>query len=157
MDPVLGKTKLIAEAWDAGGLYQVGTFQPSMADGRVEWQVPRCVRKVLKGDMGQVGEVAQRLLGSPDLYPTRGPTASINFVTCHDGFTLADLVGYNHKHNEANGEKNRDGADDNQSWNGGVEGPTDDPRSTGPAPARIEQCVDDADAQSGGAHAPDGR
>jgi isoamylase len=128
MDPVLGKTKLIAEAWDAGGLYQVGTFP---AYGRwAEWngKYRDCVRKFLKGDMGQVGDMAQRLLGSPDLYPTRGPTASINFVTCHDGFTLADLVSYNHKHNEANGEENRDGADDNQSWNGGVEGPTDDPQ-----------------------------
>ena len=127
MDPVLGKTKLIAEAWDAGGLYQVGTFP---AYGRwAEWngKYRDCVRKFLKGDMGQVGEMAQRLLGSPDLYPTRGPTASI-FVTCHDGFTLADLVSYNHKHNEGNGEENRDGADDNQSWNGGVEGPTDDPQ-----------------------------
>jgi glycogen operon protein len=78
--------------------------------------------------MGQVGEMAQRLLGSPDLYPTRGPTASINFVTCHDGFTLADLVSYDHKHNEADGEENRDGTDNNQSWNCGAEGPTDDPQ-----------------------------
>ena len=128
MDPVLGKTKLIAEAWDAGGLYQVGTFP---AYGRwAEWngKYRDCVRKFLKGDMGQVGDMAQRLLGSPDLYPTRGPTASINFVTCHDGFTLADLVSYNDKHNEANGEENRDGANDNHSWNCGVEGPTDDPQ-----------------------------
>jgi glycogen operon protein len=128
MDPVLGKTKLIAEAWDAGGLYQVGTFP---AYGRwAEWNGPYrdCLRRFLKGDMGQVGAMAQRLLGSPDLYPTRGPTASINFVTCHDGFTLADLVSYNHKHNEANGEENRDGTDDNQSWNCGAEGPTDDPQ-----------------------------
>ena len=127
MDPVLGKTKLIAEAWDAGGLYQVGTFP---AYGRwAEWngRYRDCVRKFLKGDMGQVGDMAQRLLGSPDLYPGRGPTASINFVTCHDGFTLADLVSYNDKHNEANGEDNRDGANDNHSWNCGVEGPTDDP------------------------------
>jgi glycogen operon protein len=128
MDPVLGRTKLIAEAWDAGGLYQVGTFP---AYGRwAEWsgRYRDCIRKFLKGDMGQVGEMAQRFLGSPDLYPTRGPTASINFVTCHDGFTLADLVSYNHMHNEANGEENRDGADDNLSWNSGVEGPTDDPQ-----------------------------
>jgi isoamylase len=128
MDPVLGKTKLIAEAWDAGGLYQVGSFP---AYGRwAEWngRYRDGLRRFLKGDMGQVGDMAQRLLGSPDLYPTRGPTASINFVTCHDGFTLADLVSYNHKHNEANGEENRDGADDNQSWNGGAEGPTDDPQ-----------------------------
>jgi glycogen operon protein len=77
--------------------------------------------------MGLVGEMAQRLLGSPDLYHFRGPTASINFLTCHDGFTLADLVSYNDKHNEANGEENRDGANDNNSWNCGAEGPTDDP------------------------------
>jgi isoamylase len=128
MDPVLGKTKLIAEAWDAGGLYQVGTFP---AYGRwAEWngRYRDCLRRFLKGDMGQVGDMAQRLLGSPDLYPTRGPTASINFITCHDGFTLADLVSYNHKHNEANGEENRDGTDDNQSWNCGAEGSTDDPQ-----------------------------
>jgi glycogen operon protein len=128
MDPVLGKTKLIAEAWDAGGLYQVGSFP---AYGRwTEWngKYRDCVRKFLKGDMGQVSDMAQRFLGSPDLYPIRGPTASINFVTCHDGFTLADLVSYNHKHNDANGEENRDGTDDNLSWNGGVEGSTDDPQ-----------------------------
>ncbi len=126
MDPILSKTKLIAEAWDAGGLYQVGTF-PSY--GRwAEWngKYRDCVRRALKGDMGQMRELAQRLLGSPDIYPTRGPTASINFVTCHDGFTLADLVSYNDKHNEANGEENRDGANDNHSWNCGVEGPTSD-------------------------------
>jgi isoamylase len=126
LDPVLGRTKLIAEAWDAGGLYQVGHFP---AYGRwAEWngKYRDCARKFLKGDMGQVAEMAQRLSGSPDLYHRRGPTASINFVTCHDGFTLADLVSYNSKHNEANGEHNRDGANDNHSWNCGVEGPTDD-------------------------------
>jgi isoamylase len=126
MDPILSKTKLIAEAWDAGGLYQVGTF-PSY--GRwAEWngKYRDCLRRALKGDMGQMRELAQRLLGSPDIYPTRGPTASINFVTCHDGFTLADLVSYNDKHNEANGEDNRDGANDNHSWNCGVEGATTD-------------------------------
>jgi glycogen operon protein len=128
MDPVLGKTKLIAEAWDAGGLYQVATFP---ANGRwAEWngRYRDCLRRFLKGDMGQVGDMAQRLLGSPDLYLGRGPSASINFVTCHDGFTLADLVSYNHKQNETNGEENRDGTADNQSWNCGVEGPTDDPQ-----------------------------
>ncbi len=126
MDPILSRTKLIAEAWDAGGLYQVGTFP---AYGRwAEWngKYRDCVRKFLKGDAGQVAEMAQRLVGSPDLYSTRGPTASVNFVTCHDGFTLADLFSYNEKHNEANGEENRDGANDNHSWNCGVEGPTDD-------------------------------
>jgi len=128
MDPVLGKTKLVAEAWDAGGLYQVGSFP---AYGRwAEWngKFRDCVRKTIKSDQGQMAELAQRLMGSPDLYPTRGPTASVNFVTCHDGFTLADMVSYNAKHNEANGEENRDGANDNQSWNCGVEGPTDDPQ-----------------------------
>jgi len=127
LDPILGRTKLIAEAWDAGGLYQVGHFP---AHGRwAEWngKYRDCIRKFLKGDMGQVGELAQRLAGSPDLYYYRGPTASINFITCHDGFTLADMVSYNDKHNEANGEQNRDGANDNHSWNCGAEGPTDDP------------------------------
>ncbi len=125
-DPVLGKTKLIAEAWDAGGLYQVGSFP---AYGRwAEWngRYRDCVRRFLKGDEGQAREMSQRLIGSPDLYPDRGPTASINFVTCHDGFTLHDLVSYDKKHNEDNGENNRDGCDSNDSWNCGAEGPTDD-------------------------------
>lgn len=127
LDPVLGRTKLIAEAWDAGGLYQVGHFP---AYGRwAEWngKYRDCVRKFLKGDMGQVAEMVQRISGSPDLYYRRGPTASVNFITCHDGFTLADVVSYNGKHNEANGEQNCDGANDNNSWNCGVEGATDDP------------------------------
>jgi glycogen operon protein len=128
-DPILGKCKLVAEAWDAGGLYQVGSFP---AYGRwAEWngKYRDDIRKFLKGDMGQVGAMMQRLQGSPDLYGWngRGPTASINFITCHDGFTLADLVAYNHKHNEANGENNNDGGNDNHSWNCGWEGPTDDP------------------------------
>jgi isoamylase len=126
-DPVLGRTKLIAEAWDAGGLYQVGSFP---AYGRwAEWngKYRDCVRRFLKGDAGLVGEMAQRLCGSPDLYGRRGITASVNFVTCHDGFTLNDLVSYNEKHNHANGEDNRDGANDNESWNCGVEGPSEDP------------------------------
>jgi len=126
-DPVLSHTKLIAEAWDAGGLYQVGTFP---AFGRwMEWngKYRDCARKFLRGDSGQTGEMAQRLIGSPDVYGARGPTASVNFITCHDGFTLQDLYSYNTKHNEANGEENRDGSDMNDSWNCGVEGPTDDP------------------------------
>jgi glycogen operon protein len=126
-DPILAKCKLVAEAWDAGGLYQVGSFP---AYGRwAEWngKYRDCVRKFLKGDLGQVGEVGQRLQGSPDLYAGRGPAASVNFITCHDGFTLCDLVSYNGKHNEANGEDNRDGANDNDSWNCGWEGPTADP------------------------------
>src|SRR5262249_37533015 len=85
-----------------------------------------CMRKFLKGDLGQVGEMAQRLQGSPDLYAGRGPGASVNFITCHDGFTLYDLVSYNSKHNEANGEDNPDGGDDSNSWNGGAEGPSKD-------------------------------
>jgi isoamylase len=127
-DPVLAKCKLVAEAWDAGGLYQVGSFP---AYGRwAEWngKYRDGIRKFLKGD-GSVGDMAQRLQGSPDLYSwgARGPTASINFITCHDGFTLADLVSYNGKHNDANGENNMDGANDNESWNCGAEGWTDDP------------------------------
>ncbi len=125
-DPILAKCKLIAEAWDAGGLYQVGTFP---AYGRwAEWngKYRDTVRRFIKGDEGLVGDMATRLMGSPDLYASRGTSASINFVTCHDGFTLADLVSYDGKHNEANGEGNRDGADDNNSWNCGWEGPTDD-------------------------------
>jgi isoamylase len=126
-DPVLAKCKLIAEAWDAGGLYQVGSFP---AYGRwAEWngKYRDDMRQFLKGEMGLVGAVAQRLQGSPDLYAWRGPTASVNFFCCHDGFTLADLVSYNHKHNDANGWDNSDGGDDDHSWNCGVEGPTDDP------------------------------
>jgi isoamylase len=126
-DPVLSKCKLIAEAWDAGGLYQVGSFP---AYGRwAEWngKYRDCARKFLKGDMGHAGEAAARIQGSPDLYYYRGPTASINFITCHDGFTLRDLFSYNYKHNEANGENNNDGSNDNESWNCGWEGETDDP------------------------------
>jgi glycogen operon protein len=127
-DPILSSSKLIAEAWDAGGLYQVGTFP---AFGRwSEWngKYRDCMRKFLKGDEGQVGEVAQRVQGSPDVYSPSGrsPATSINFFTCHDGFTLADLVSYNGKHNDANGEDNRDGSDDNHSWNCGAEGWTED-------------------------------
>ncbi len=126
-DPALAGTKLIAEAWDAAGLYQVGAFS---GDRWQEWngQFRDDVRRFLKGDNGTVTRVASRLLASPDLYghQEREPEQSINFVTCHDGFTLNDLVSYNQKHNAANGEDNRDGANDNQSWNCGVEGPTDD-------------------------------
>lgn len=126
-DPVLGSTKLIAEAWDAGGLYQVGTFP---AYGRwAEWngRYRDALRRFLKGDPDITGEMAWMIKGSPHMYLERGPTASINFVTCHDGFTLNDLVSYAVKHNLANGEDNRDGANDNHSWNWGHEGPTDDP------------------------------
>jgi isoamylase len=126
-DPILAKCKLIAEAWDAGGLYQVGSFP---AYGRwAEWngKYRDAMRRFLKGDEDMAGEAAQRVQGSPDLYAGRGPTASINFFDAHDGFTLNDLVSYNEKHNEANGENNNDGANDNNSWNCGWEGPTDDP------------------------------
>lgn len=126
-DPILANTKLIAEAWDAAGLYQVGTFP---AWGRwAEWngKFRDDIRQFVKSDPGLVTALAQRLIGSPDLYSTSGrnPYHSINFMTSHDGFTLHDLVSYNEKHNEANGEDNRDGADDDFSWNCGVEGPTD--------------------------------
>jgi len=127
-DPVLAGTKLIAEAWDAAGLYQVGSF---VGDRWQEWngRFRDDLRRFLKGDGAQVAAVSQRLIGSPDIYgpKQREAEASINFITCHDGFTLADLVSYNHKHNEANGEDNRDGSDDNASWNCGVEGPSSDP------------------------------
>lgn len=126
-DPILAKCKLVAEAWDAGGLYQVGSFP---AYGRwAEWngKYRDSIRKFLKGDEGLVGEMAQCIQGWPDLYYYRGPTASINFIACHDGFTLYDLFAYNEKHNEANGENNNDGGNDNHSWNCGVEGETDDP------------------------------
>lgn len=126
-DPILGRTKLVAEAWDAGGLYQVGSFP---AYGRwAEWngKYRDAVRKFLKGDLGQVPDLSLRLQGSPDLYYGRGAAASVNFLTCHDGFTLRDLVSYNDKHNEANGENNNDGANDNNSWNCGWEGETDNP------------------------------
>ncbi len=127
-DPVLSRVKLIAEPWDVGpGGYQVGNFPP----GWTEWngKYRDSVRRFWKGDGGLVSEFATRLSGSSDLYQQNGraPHASINFITCHDGFTLQDLVSYNDKHNEANGENNRDGANDNNSWNCGVEGPTDDP------------------------------
>jgi glycogen operon protein len=123
---VLSKCKLIAEAWDAGGLYQVGSFP---AYGRwAEWngRFRDCVRKFVKGDAGLAWEMGSRIQGSPDLYQQRGPTASVNFITCHDGFTLHDMVSYSHKHNEANGENNCDGSDDNASWNWGFEGDSPD-------------------------------
>lgn len=129
-DPILGKCKLIAEAWDAGGLYQVGSF-PSW--GRwAEWngKYRDTIRKFLKGETGLIGDVKERIQGSPDLYWYRGANASINFVTCHDGFTMMDTVSYDGKHNEANGENNNDGGNDNHSWNCGWEGETDDPGIT---------------------------
>jgi glycogen operon protein len=126
-DPALAGIKLIAEAWDAGGLYQVGSF---IGDSWKEWngEFRDDVRSFLKGDNGIISRFVARLLASPDIYghQEREPEQSINFVTCHDGFTLNDLVSYGRKHNDANGEKNRDGSDHNVSWNCGAEGPSDD-------------------------------
>jgi len=127
-DPVISQVKLIAEPWDVGeGGYQVGNFPVLWAEWNGKYR--DTVRSFWKGDEGKIGELAYRLTGSPDLYKTTGrqPYASINFVTAHDGFTLNDLVSYNDKHNEANGEENRDGDNNNHSWNHGGEGHTDDP------------------------------
>jgi glycogen operon protein len=126
-DALLSDTKLIAEPWDAAGLYQVGSFP-----GGPRWSVWNGryrddVRRFWRGEPGMTSALATRICGSDDLYHGRGPLHSINFITCHDGFTLFDLVAYNQKHNEANGEANRDGNDANLSWNCGVEGPTEDP------------------------------
>ena len=127
-DPVLSKVKLIAEPWDCGpGGYQVGGFPPGWAEWNDKFRDN--VRAFWKGDEGQLAELASRLTASGDLYNQRGrrPFASVNFITAHDGFTLRDVVSYDHKHNEANDEDNRDGTDHNISWNHGSEGPTDDP------------------------------
>ena len=128
-DPVLAGTKLIAEAWDAAGLYGVGQFV-ELADWFAEWNGPfrDDVRRFVRGEPGMVPALAARIMGSPDIYQREDTDTnrSVNFITCHDGFTLNDLVSYDRKHNEANGEDNRDGANDNFSWNCGVEGETDD-------------------------------
>ncbi|MBU3705130.1 MAG: glycogen debranching protein GlgX [Mycobacterium sp.] len=127
-DPVISQVKLIAEPWDIGeGGYQVGNFPGLWTEWNGKYR--DTVRDYWRGEPATLGEFASRLTGSSDLYEATGrrPIASINFVTCHDGFTLADLVSYNNKHNEANGEHNRDGENHNRSWNCGVEGPTDDP------------------------------
>lgn len=128
-DSVLADTKLIAEPWDAAGLYQVGQFPYGLRWSEWNGRYRDDVRRFWRGEPGQAGLLATRLCGSADLYEASGrqPWHSINFVTCHDGFTLWDLVSYNRKHNEANGEQNRDGVSENFSWNCGVEGPTDDP------------------------------
>src|SRR5215468_2301394 len=127
-DPELAGTKLIAEAWDAAGLYKVGSF---IGDSWKEWngRFRDDVRSFFRGEEGSVTRFADRLIGSPEIYSheRREAGQSVNFVTCHDGFTLNDLVSYNSKHNESNGEDNRDGANDNRSWNCGVEGPSQDP------------------------------
>jgi isoamylase len=124
----LARLPLIAEAWDARGLYQVGAF-PGLSWTEWNGRYRDVIRRFLRGDRGITGEVASCIAGSSDLYADDGrlPGNSINFVTCHDGFTLRDLVSYNHKHNEANGEDNRDGTNDNLSWNCGFEGETDEP------------------------------
>jgi len=127
-DPVVSQVKLIAEPWDVGeGGYQVGNFPPLWTEWNGKYR--DTIRDFWRGQPATLPEFASRLTGSSDLYQqdSRRPVASVNFVTAHDGFTLQDLVSYNHKHNEANGEDNRDGSDDNRSWNCGVEGPTDDP------------------------------
>jgi isoamylase len=127
-DPVLAATKIIAEAWDAAGLYQVGSF---VGDSWKEWngRFRDDMRSFFRAEDGSLTRFADRVVGSHEIYghKKREAEQSVNFVSCHDGFTLNDLVSYNRKHNEANGENNRDGADDNRSWNCGVEGPTDNP------------------------------
>ena len=125
-DAVLGRAKLIAEAWDAGGLYQVGSFPSWNRFSEWNGKYRDCIRKFIKGDADCAPELYNRIAGSEDMYPGKTPAVSINFITCHDGFTLRDLVSYNEKHNELNGEGNLDGANDNNSWNSGAEGETDD-------------------------------
>ncbi len=127
-DPVLSRVKLIAEPWDVGmGGYQLGNFPPGWSEWNGKYR--DCVRRFWRGDPGVLPELASRLAGSSDLFEHQGrrPRANVNFFAVHDGFTLTDLVSYNEKHNEANHENNRDGTDDNLSWNCGAEGPTDDP------------------------------
>jgi len=125
-DAVLGGCKLIAEAWDAGGLYQVGSFPSWHRWSEWNGRYRDCVRRFIKGEAECAPELYCRIGGSEDMYAGRSPSATVNFITCHDGFTLHDLVSYNCKHNEANGENNNDGANDNNSWNCGVEGETED-------------------------------
>ncbi|MBQ2581971.1 MAG: glycogen debranching enzyme, partial [Ruminococcus sp.] len=125
-DAVLGSCKLIAEAWDSGGLYQVGSFPSWQRWSEWNGRYRDCLRKFIKGGAEQAPELYERISGSQDLYSQRGTTASINYITCHDGFTLYDLFSYNEKHNLENGEDNRDGCSCNDSWNCGAEGETDD-------------------------------
>jgi glycogen operon protein len=126
MDPILANTKIIAEAWDAAGLYQVGSFPSWQRWAEWNGKFRDDTRRFVRGDSGMVPILATRLAGSSDLYrhSGRAPYHSINYITCHDGFTLADLVSYQQKHNKMNGENNRDGMDENYSWNCGKEGPT---------------------------------
>lgn len=128
LDPILSKTKLIAEPWDAAGLYRLGKIYPEKTRWH-DWndQYRNAVRRFIKGTLGVKADFATSLCGSQNIFAQHSPTSSLNFVTCHDGFTLADLVSYNNKHNENNSENNRDGNSFNDSWNCGVEGPTKDP------------------------------
>ena len=157
-DPLLAGTKLIAEAWDAAGLYQVGSF---VGDSWKEWngRFRDDVRDFFRGAEGSLKRFADRFIGSPEVYghKEREPEQSVNFVTCHDGFTLNDLVSYNDKHNEANGEENRDGANDNRSWNCGVEGPSDDPADREAPQPPGEELPDRHAPLAGRADDPDGR
>jgi glycogen operon protein len=127
-DPIISQVKLIAEPWDVGeGGYQVGKFPQDWAEWNGKYR--DCIRDYWRGEGSMLGEFAARFTGSPDLYQNdyRRPTASVNFIASHDGFTLEDLVSFNEKHNEANGEDNMDGENHNHSWNCGIEGATDDP------------------------------
>ena len=127
-DPLLRNVKLIAEAWDAGGMYQVGSFPAHKRWAEWNGKYRDDLRRYLKGDDGMAQAAAMRIAGSKDLYNTNNrKNASVNFITCHDGFPLWDLYSYNKKHNQANGWNNTDGANDNNSWNCGVEGETADP------------------------------
>jgi glycogen operon protein len=139
---VLARSPLVAEAWDAAGLYHVGAF-PGMAWAEWNGRYRDVVRRFVRGDPGLIGEVATRIAGSGDMYGDDGrlPGNSVNFITCHDGFTLRDLVGYDWKHNEANGEGNRDGTDDNASWNCGVEGETSDPAVSALRARQARNCL----------------
>ena len=157
-DPVVSQVKLIAEPWDVGeGGYQVGNFPPPWTEWNGKYR--DTIRDFWRGRQASLAEFASRLTGSSDLYRSTGrrPVASINFVTCHDGFTLRDLVSYDRKHNEANGEGSRDGFDDNRSWNCGVEGPADDPGVDGAARTAAAQFPGHAAALAGGPDAAGGR
>ncbi len=149
-DPIVSQVKLIAEPWDIGdGGYQVGNFPPVWSEWNGKYR--DTVRDFWRGEPATLPEFASRLTGSSDLYQadTRRPVASINFVTAHDGFTLADLVSYNEKHNDANGEDNNDGESHNRSWNCGAEGPTDDEQVARVSPPPATQLPRDAAALAG--------
>ena len=153
-DPVLSQVKLIAEPWDLGeGGYQVGNFPMGWAEWNDRYR--DTMRAYWKGDGGLIGDFAQRLTGSSDLYESSGrkPYASVNFVAAHDGFTLNDLVSYNDKHNEANLDDNRDGHDNNRSWNCGAEGPSDDPEVRALRARQKTQSAGHADVLAGHADA----